>query len=84
MKNSSFFVKSICIVFLMLAVCFSTVACAGPEDRARDLYETAQFEEQQFNPEHAGKLYRQILADYPETEAAELAEKALRKLEQKP
>jgi hypothetical protein len=33
----------------------------GCGDKAKDLYDTAQLEEKQFNNPHATKLYRQIL-----------------------
>jgi hypothetical protein len=32
---------------------------------AKDLYDTAQLEEKQFNKPHATKLYRQIVEEYP-------------------
>ncbi len=34
-------------------------------DGAKELFETAQFEEVQNNREHARKLYRRILRDHP-------------------
>ena len=48
------------------------VAClllllVGCGDKAKDLYDTAQLEEKQFNKPHATKLYRQIIEEYPDS-----------------
>ena len=39
----------------------------GCGDKAKDLYDTAQLEEKQFNKPHATKLYRQIVEEYPDS-----------------
>ena len=46
---------------LFLACCLVTLL-AGCGDKAKDLYETAQIEEKQFNERQETELYRQILA----------------------
>jgi hypothetical protein len=37
------------------------------DDQAKDLYDTVQLEEKQFNKPHATKLYRQIIEEYPDS-----------------
>jgi len=54
------------------------VACG--ED-PQQLFETAQFEEQQHNQAHAQELYERILRDHPESAAARKAEDRLKELE---
>ena len=54
---------------------------AGCGDKAKDLYDTAQLEEKQFNP-HATKLYRQIVEEYPDSPYANQAKTRLAELEQ--
>jgi hypothetical protein len=51
------------------------VACG--ED-PQQLFETAQFEEQQQNRAHAQELYERILRDHPESAAARKAEERLK------
>ena len=43
-----------------LAVCL-LLLLVGCGDKAKDLYDTAQFEDKQNNKPHATKLYRQIV-----------------------
>ncbi len=66
------------IVFLMLML---ALAVSGCTDRAKELYDTAKLEELQNNPEHARKLYREIVADYPGSEYAAKAKDRLEDLE---
>ena len=47
---------------------------SGCGDKAKDLYDTAQLEEKQFNKPHATKLYRQIVEEYPELALRESGE----------
>ena len=54
---------------------------AGCADKAKDLYETAQLEEKQFNKPHAKKLYRQIVEQYPNSPYASQAKNRLAELE---
>ena len=49
-----------------LAACL-LLLLAGCGDKAKDLYDTAQLEEKQFNKPHATKLYRQIVEEYPDS-----------------
>jgi len=65
---------------LLLALCLA-LSLAGCGDRARELYETAQFEEKQTNAEHAGKLYREIIEKYPDSPYAAQAKARLAALE---
>jgi hypothetical protein len=71
-----------CLIPLFMAVClFSFTACA--ENNAEDLFKTAQFEELQNNREHAEILYKEILANYPDSEYSKKAEKRLSELNDK-
>jgi hypothetical protein len=49
---------------IFLAGCFAALL-VGCGDKAKERYETAQFEEKQFNKAHATKLYRQIIENIP-------------------
>jgi len=62
-----------CIVALLLS-------CG---DKAKDIYETAQFEEKQFNKPHAIKLYRQLVEQYPDSTYANRAKTRLAELEKR-
>lgn len=64
---------------LLYALCLALLL-AGCGDRAKDLYETAQFEERQFNAEHAGQLYQEILSKYPDSPYAAQAKARLEAL----
>lgn len=59
------------------------LGCGNSEAKSKQLYETAQFEEQQRNVTHARQLYEQIVRDYPSTETAKQAEARLKALEGK-
>ena len=56
--------------------------CAG--DRGKELFETARFEEQQHNQEHAVQLYREIMKKYPGSVYADQAGTRLTELGAKP
>jgi len=56
-------------------------ALTGCGDNAKDLYDTAQLEEKQFNQPHATKLYRQIVEKYPDSPYANQAKTRLAELE---
>lgn len=64
----------------LLAVCLLPLLL-GCGDKAKDLYDTAQFEEKQFNKPHATKLYRQIVEEYPNSPYANQAKARLAELE---
>lgn len=70
-----------CLLILVAGLLF--IACSG-EKRAADLYETAVFEEQQFNSEHAKQLYQEIIDKFPDTETALKARQSLERLASKP
>jgi TolA-binding protein len=59
--------------FLLMAVAL----LSGCGDKAKELYETAQFEERQNNREHAKQLYEEIIRDYPKSETARKAAERL-------
>ena len=66
--------KNICFYALLLFV----TACSG--SGAKDLYETAKFEELQNNHRHALQLYEEIVRDYPASEFAKKSEGRILKL----
>ncbi len=68
------------ITILLLGILVLT-GCAG--DKGKELFETAQFEEQQHNQEHAVQLYRDILKKYPDSGYAGKARERLAEI-QKP
>jgi TolA-binding protein len=63
------------ITSLILLAMLTTGGCTG--DKGKELFATAQFEEQQHNQEHAVQLYREILKKYPGTDYAGKAAKRL-------
>ena len=69
------------MLFFLCAV-LATAGCSG--DKGKELLETARFEEQQHNQEHAVQLYREILKKHPGTDAADTAGKRLTELGVKP
>ncbi len=71
------------LFFICLVACMLFGGCSSPENKAAELYELAAFEQQQFNREHALKLYDRILAKYPDTETAKKAQAAKKALLEK-
>ena len=65
------------LILLFSSLFLTAQACSSKEDRAAELYSIAEFEEQQFNVEHATELYQEILEKYPDTSWAERATKRL-------
>jgi hypothetical protein len=69
-----------CVLLLFAGLlCF---ACSA-ENKAADLFETAAFEEVQFNTAHAKELYQEIIEKYPDTETARKARQAMDRLSNK-
>ncbi len=66
------------IVILMLVFAVALSACSG--GNAKELFETAKFEELQNNKEHAKELYEEVVKKYPKTEYAKQAEERLKAL----
>jgi TolA-binding protein len=64
-----------------LAVLALSLALAACGSGARELLGTAQFEEKQFNPEHARELYQEIVTKYPDSPEATTARERLRVLD---
>lgn len=60
--------------FCLGVFCVTLLGCG--ED-PRQLFETAQFEEQQHNRAHAQELYEQVIQQHPESEFAEKARQRL-------
>ena len=65
--------EKIILLLLSLAIAFS--ACSG--NQAEELFETAKLEELQNAPDHAMKLYQEIVDKYPESEYARKAKERL-------
>ena len=53
-------------------------ACTG--DKAKELLETAEFEERQMNVPHAKQLYEEVIRLYPSSQEAQTARERLAKL----
>ena len=68
------------ILILVMIAGLSIAGCSG--DNAKELFETAQFEELQNNRDHAIKLYREIIEKDPGSEYAGKASKRLDALKQ--
>jgi outer membrane protein assembly factor BamD (BamD/ComL family) len=62
-------------IFLIMTCVLTVLACSG--GNGEELYETAQFEELQNNPEHAVKLYQELVRKYPDSEYAGKAEERI-------
>ena len=63
-----------------LAACLFPLL-VGCGDKAKDLYDTAQLEEKQFNKPHAAKLYRRIVEEHSDSPYASQAKTRLAELE---
>jgi len=62
----------------LLVILFTTVvvwSCSG--DKAKEMLETAQFEERQMNLPHAKQIYEDIVRLYPSSKEAETAKARL-------
>lgn len=67
------------ILFLFLFLFF--IGCSNPEGKSQELFETAQFEEQQNNFKHARQLYHEIIREYPNTSFVAKAKARIKDLE---
>ncbi len=63
--------------WLLAAAIALAVVSGGCSDQAKQLYETAQFEEVQRNHEHARQLYERILRDHAGSDYAAKAKERL-------
>jgi len=64
---------------ILLAVCCTALAaCSG--NQGKEQLDTAQFEEKQNNKEHAIKLYEEVVAKYPGSPNAKMAQERLNAL----
>ena len=69
---------------MLAIIALSMLLCAGcGGDGAKELFDTAQFEEQQNNEAHAKELYQDIIAKYPQSEYAKKAAERLQALGEK-
>jgi outer membrane protein assembly factor BamD (BamD/ComL family) len=57
--------------FVLCALCLMLLGCSD-SSKAKDLFETAAFEENQGNLPHAKELYEELVRLYPSTKEAEI------------
>ena len=69
-------------LMLFALCCILLLSCSG--DKARDLLETAEFEERQMNLPHAKQLYEDVIRLYPTSKEAATARTRLAALNQAP
>jgi outer membrane protein assembly factor BamD (BamD/ComL family) len=67
---------------LYALVCVFLLSCSG--DKAKELLETAEFEERQMNLPHAKQLYEDVIRLYPTSKESEKAQARLAALKQTP
>ncbi|WP_432821667.1 hypothetical protein [Trichloromonas sp.] len=60
--------------------CGLALALLGCGDQAKELFDTAQLEERQYNAPHARQLYQQIVDKYPDSPYAAQARERLSEL----
>lgn len=70
------------ILILIMILAMGICSCSG--NSAEELFETAKLEELQNNPEHARKLYQEILSKHPQSKYAENARERLAELAEHP
>lgn len=63
------------VVTMLFGLTLVLSACSS--DSAKELFETAKFEELQNNKEHAKELYEEVVKKYPRSEYAKKAEERL-------
>ncbi|MCP4347915.1 MAG: outer membrane protein assembly factor BamD [Desulfobacterales bacterium] len=69
------------VLIFMIILSIGLLGCSGK--KAEELFETAELEELQKNPEHASELYQELIEKYPKSEYAEKARKRLSALKEK-
>lgn len=60
-------------LFLVMLVFLAITAAGCSGNKAKEIYDTAQLEELQNNPQHAWELYEEIIRRYPDSEYARKA-----------
>ena len=73
------YVKTLLIVIALSGLLYAT-GCGG--SGAKELLDTATLEEKQNNPEHALKIYQEILEKYPDSKEAKTADERIKALKQ--
>ncbi len=68
------------VLVLAVIFLFAVSGCSG--SNAKELFDTAQFEELQNNKEHAVQLYEEIIKKHPKSEYAKKSQERLSKLKQ--
>jgi TolA-binding protein len=63
------------LMLLAALTCLAATGCSG--DKGKELFDTAQFEEKQHNPDHARQLYSEIIKKYPDSPLAQKARERL-------
>ena len=69
-------------LLLCALYCSLLLGCSG--DKAKELLETAEFEERQMNLPHAKQLYDDVIRLYPSSQQAEIARARLAQLKTSP
>ena len=69
-------------LMLCALCCVVLLSCSG--DKAKELLDTAQFEERQMNLPHAKQLYEDVIRLYPTSKEATAAQARLAALKQAP
>lgn len=67
-----------------VVLCVLCLTMLGCSDKAKDLLETAAFEEAQSNVPHAKQLYQDLVNLYPSSKEAEIARARLADLNSRP
>jgi TolA-binding protein len=67
---------------LILCALFSVLLLSCSGDKAKELLETAEFEERQMNLPHAKQLYEDVIRLYPTSKEAATAQARLAALKQ--
>ena len=69
-------------LMLCTLCCILLLSCSG--DKAKELLETAEFEERQMNLPHAKQMYEDVIRLYPTSQEAATARTRLASLKQAP